>query len=70
MGPKVANVLLVGNKCDLRGTDQCAVSAQEGERLAKSFGVPFIETSAKCEINIESAFAMLALDIGSRVNQK
>lgn len=47
-------VLLVGNKCDLE--DERQVSYDEGLELSKQFNCPFLETSAKQKINVESSF--------------
>jgi len=47
-------IVIVGNKCDL--IDNREVSNVEGRDLAKSFGVPFFESSAKSRINVEEAF--------------
>ena len=47
-------IIVVGNKCDLEG--ERAVSRQEGEARAHSLGCKFIETSAKCRINVDNAF--------------
>jgi hypothetical protein len=41
-------------QCDL--IDNREVSNVEGRDLAKSFGVPFFESSAKSRINVEEAF--------------
>ena len=46
--------ILVGNKCDL--IDKRQVSKERGKQLADSFGIPFIETSAKSNENIEKLF--------------
>ena len=46
--------ILVGNKCDLVETRQ--VSKEKGKQLADSYGIPFIETSAKNNENIEKLF--------------
>ena len=46
--------LLVGNKADL--VDERKVSVDEGEALAKQFGIPFMETSAKESSNVEKMF--------------
>merc|ERR1711991_487786 len=54
-------VIIVGNKCDLESERQ--VSASEGEELAKSFNVPFLETSAKTRVNVEEAFYKLVREI-------
>ena len=45
--PDVARVL-IGNKCDL----ERAVPTEEGQQLAASLGIPFLETSAKTNHNI------------------
>ncbi|EFA83137.1 Ras GTPase [Heterostelium album PN500] len=47
-------IVLVGNKCDLE--NQREVTAGEGEELAKSFGCPFLETSAKKRQNVDECF--------------
>src|SRR5690349_13965742 len=49
-------VVLVGNKCDAPA-DERQVKAEEGEELAKSWGVPFFETSAKLKLNNEVCLA-------------
>ena len=46
--------VLVGNKCDLEENRQ--VITEEGKRLAEEYGIPFLETSAKDNINVEDAF--------------
>lgn len=50
--------VLVGNKCDK--VDQRKVSKEEGEELAKSYGVPYVETSAKSNICVEDSFTTMA----------
>lgn len=50
--------LLVGNKADLE--DKRAVSREEGETLARQFGIPFLETSAKQALNVENMFTTMA----------
>ncbi|EKV06795.1 Ras small monomeric GTPase RasB [Penicillium digitatum PHI26] len=47
-------VMLVGNKSD-KAVER-AVSAQEGQALAKELGCEFVEASAKNCINVEKAF--------------
>ncbi|CAD8164511.1 unnamed protein product [Paramecium pentaurelia] len=49
--------LLIGNKIDVPNRQ---VSKEEGEQLAKSFGVPFFETSAKEGTNVADAFFAMA----------
>ncbi|CAL9099025.1 unnamed protein product [Musa textilis] len=43
--------LLVGNKCDL--VENRVVEMEKAKAFADSFGIPFIETSAKDSINVE-----------------
>eukprot|EP00727_Mastigamoeba_balamuthi_P004461 m51a1_g14012 putative ras gtpase (969) ;mRNA; r:1089721-1092844 len=47
-------IVLVGNKTDL--DDGRAVSNYEGSELARTWGCPFVETSAKTGSNVEQAF--------------
>ncbi|KAG2389060.1 hypothetical protein C9374_014460 [Naegleria lovaniensis] len=39
------NKMLIGNKCDL--IEKRVVEVERGQQLAKSYGIPFMETSAK-----------------------
>merc|ERR1712137_1377857 len=61
-------MVLVGNKCDLEEERQ--VTAVEGQDLAKSFGCPIYETSAKARINVEEAFYELVREIRKDNNAK
>jgi len=54
-------LVLVGNKCDL--TDEREVSKEEGEELAKKFGCPFFESSAKNHINVDESFRELVREV-------
>ncbi len=45
---------LVGNKCDK--VDQRQVSVEQGKEMAKQYGIPFFETSAKETIMIDEMF--------------
>jgi len=54
-------MILVGNKCDLEHERQ--VTTQDGQELAKSFGCPFLETSAKSRVNVEESFYQLVREI-------
>lgn len=64
--------VLLGNKVDLRGTDEEEVPPEEGERLAtelsEKYGikVPYLETSAKTNKNLGKAFKLLATKIVER----
>uniref|UniRef100_A0A8C9ZEB6 small monomeric GTPase n=1 Tax=Sander lucioperca TaxID=283035 RepID=A0A8C9ZEB6_SANLU len=44
-------MMILGNKCDMN--DQRQVSKEEGEELAIDYGIKFLETSAKGNINVE-----------------
>jgi len=54
-------LVLVGNKCDLK--DRREVSVQEGAELARTWNVPFFETSAKTKVNIEECFYELVREV-------
>jgi GTPase SAR1 family protein len=56
---------LIGNKCDWE--EKRAVSTEQGQTLADELGIPFLEVSAKSNINIEKAFYSLAGDIKKRL---
>lgn len=47
-------LFVIGNKSDLE--DERQVSYEEGQSLAKQFNAPFLETSAKQNINVEESF--------------
>lgn len=59
----VAKIIL-GNKCDM--DSKRAVPTEQGEQLARTKGLKFLETSAKANINIEKAFTIIAEDILSK----
>jgi GTPase KRas protein len=54
-------IVLVGNKIDLES--QRVVSTAEGKAFADQFGMPFLETSAKDQINNLLCFYELAREI-------
>jgi Ras-related protein Rab-10 len=56
--------LILGNKCDME--NRRVVPTEQGEQLARSKGLKFLETSAKANINIDKAFTMIAEDILSK----
>lgn len=64
------NKILIGNKCDWE--EKRVVSTEQGQALADELGIPFLEVSAKSNINIDKAFYSLAADIKKRLidNQK
>lgn len=53
--------MLIGNKCDWE--EKRAVTTEQGQKLADELGIPFLEVSAKNNINVEKAFYTLASDI-------
>jgi hypothetical protein len=59
------NIVLIGNKCDL--SDRRAISAEDGGRLAKEYGILFFETSAKQDINVQEAFGALVKQVSDRL---
>lgn len=59
------NKILIGNKCDWE--EKRAVSTERGQQLADELGIPFMEVSAKSNINVEKAFYNLAADIKKRI---
>lgn len=58
--------ILIGNKCDWE--EKRAVSTERGQQLADELGIPFLEVSAKSNINVEKAFYTLATDIKQRLS--
>uniref|UniRef100_A0AAZ3P659 small monomeric GTPase n=1 Tax=Oncorhynchus tshawytscha TaxID=74940 RepID=A0AAZ3P659_ONCTS len=57
-------LMLLGNKADV--AHERVVKREEGEKLAKVFGVPFMETSAKSGLNVELAFTAVAKELKHR----
>mmetsp|Transcript_36850 Transcript_36850/g.74467 ORF Transcript_36850/g.74467 Transcript_36850/m.74467 type:complete len:97 (-) Transcript_36850:29-319(-) len=66
--PENANVMLVGNKCDR--AEHRVVDTARGQALADEFGIPFLETSAKEDVNVDTAFIGLATSVQQRVEQE
>uniref|UniRef100_A0A1A8RGG1 small monomeric GTPase n=3 Tax=Nothobranchius TaxID=28779 RepID=A0A1A8RGG1_9TELE len=52
-----AQVILVGNKCDLE--DDRLVPTEHGQQLAEGLGFQFFEASAKDSINVKQVFERL-----------
>merc|ERR1711906_51853 len=59
------NKILVGNKCDM--LDEKVVSTEEGQKLAREFGMDCFECSAKNNINVEQSFVGLARAVKERL---
>jgi len=53
-------MVLVGNKCDLPSR---TVDMKQAAELARSYGVPFVETSAKTRMGVDDAFYTLVREI-------
>ena len=53
--------LLIGNKCDWEA--KRAVESERGEQLARSQGIPFMETSAKTNHNIDEVRGQLMMSL-------
>ncbi|KAL9692467.1 hypothetical protein quinque_000013, partial [Culex quinquefasciatus] len=53
-------MVLVGNKCDLQAW---AVDMNQARDVAKQYGVPFVETSAKTRMGVDDAFYTLVREI-------
>ncbi|XP_069477081.1 ras-related protein Rab-10-like isoform X1 [Ambystoma mexicanum] len=57
-------IILLGNKCDKE--HKRVIEKEKGEKLAWEYGIPFLETSAKENLNIDNAFVLLAKSILSK----
>ena len=57
--------MLIGNKCDM--TEQRVVSKEIGKKIALDYGIRFLETSAKTNVHIDTAFYNLAQAILDKV---
>ena len=59
--------ILIGNKCDM----ECerAVEYSTGKEFADSLNIPFIETSAKENLNVEEAFVLLTAVIVRKLSE-
>ena len=64
------NVLkvLIGNKCDLE--DKRVVTFNQGKEFADTYGLKFIETSAKKNLNVNEAFETLGRELMSASEEK
>lgn len=59
------NKILIGNKCD--DVERRVVDRERGAELAREYGLKFMETSAKNNVNVEEGFMALARDIKKRL---
>ncbi|CAG9314025.1 unnamed protein product [Blepharisma stoltei] len=58
---KNAIKVLIGNKSDMDNRDQ--VTREEAEHKAKSYGIPYIETSAKNAYQVDLAFETITREL-------
>ena len=54
-------LLLIGNKCEQEESRK--VESKRGEQLAESLGIPFLETSAKTNHNINKVRGQLMMSL-------
>ncbi|XP_047695516.1 ras-related protein Rab-26 isoform X2 [Prionailurus viverrinus] len=57
-------LMLLGNKVD--SAQERVVKREDGEKLAKEYGLPFMETSAKTGLNVDLAFTAVAKELKQR----
>ena len=60
--------VLIGNKCDLE--DKRLVSYNQGKEFADTYGLKFIETSAKKNLNVSEAFETLGRELMNASSDK
>lgn len=60
--------LLLANKCDV-DSSQRQVSVEEGSKFAEALDIPFMETSAKIDINVSEAFYQIATAVVEDLTQ-
>ena len=58
-------MVLVGNKCDLPTRN---VDMAQAKEVAKNYGIPFVETSAKTRMGVDDAFYTLVREIRKDVS--
>ena len=63
--PQTVNKILVGNKSDVEGGTR--VETRQARELAAEYGMKFLETSARSNINVSEAFMTLAEDVFERI---
>ncbi|ERE69148.1 ras-related protein Rab-37-like protein [Cricetulus griseus] len=61
-------VMLLGNKADV--SSERVIRSEDGETLAREYGVPFMETSAKTGMNVELAFLAIAKELKYRAGRQ
>ncbi|XP_013373092.1 PREDICTED: ras-related protein Rab-26 isoform X5 [Chinchilla lanigera] len=58
-------LMLLGNKVD--SAQERVVKREDGEKLAKEYGLPYMETSAKTGVNVDLAFTAIAKELKQRI---
>uniref|UniRef100_A0A3Q7G6P9 Ras-related protein Rab7 n=1 Tax=Solanum lycopersicum TaxID=4081 RepID=A0A3Q7G6P9_SOLLC len=58
--PKTFPFILLGNKIDIDGGNSRVVSEKKAKEWCTSKGIPYFETSAKEDINVDAAFLSIA----------
>ncbi|XP_077019863.1 ras-related protein Rab-37 isoform X3 [Tamandua tetradactyla] len=61
-------IMLLGNKADVNS--ERVIRSEDGETLAREYGVPFMETSAKTGMNVELAFLAIAKELKYRARRQ
>jgi len=59
------SIVLIGNKCDLESKK--VVEESRGRELAEEYSIPFFQTSAKADINVQEAFTCLVNAVCQRL---
>lgn len=59
--------ILVGNKCDLE--EKRKVSYEQGKEFADTYGMKFLETSAKTAHNVAESFVTMTKEIIAKNSQ-
>jgi small GTP-binding protein len=60
--------ILIGNKCDLE--DKRKISYEQGKEFADTYGMKFLEASAKTNLNVHEAFVTMTKEIISQLIEK
>ncbi len=61
-------LVIIGNKCDLESERQ--IQKSEAQTVAKNWGIPFFEGSAKAKINVEETFFELVREVRKELAKK
>lgn len=60
--PTNVKLILIGNKCDIEDNMR-VIERERGTMLAQELNMPFLETSAKLDLNVGTAFELLTTAI-------